>query len=115
MKTGAKLFEGRQNLKKYCTKPGPGTQFIRTIDSCEIKNNDLLTASFFPETTYALHVKSAGFLRYQVRLMMGQLFALGRGDISLQDIKDSLNPKDEDTLRYIAPGSGLLLYESVLD
>lgn len=112
MQEGAELFEGTHNLRKYCTKPSPNTNFIRTISFCKILPNDLFSANFFPEKTYALHIKSEGFMRYQVRLIMGQLLALGRGELSLKQIKNSLDPKDEDTLRYIAPGSGLILYQS---
>ena len=115
MKTGAKLFEGEHNFKKYCTKPAPGTRFIRTIDQCEIKINNLYSANFFPKTTYALHVKSQGFLRYQVRLIMGQLLALGKGEITLNELKSTLTPVDDNTLRYIAPGSGLILQESKIN
>ena len=113
MQDAAKLFEGNHNFKKYCTKPNPNTNFIREIDWCEIKINDLYTANFFPDTTYALHIKSSGFMRYQIRLIMGQLLALGKGELSIEDIQDSLDPHDDLSLRHIAPGSGLILHDSV--
>jgi tRNA pseudouridine38-40 synthase len=40
---------------------------------------------------------------------MGQLFRLGRGEIGLEDIRQSLENPDEDTFDYIAPASGLML------
>ncbi len=40
---------------------------------------------------------------------MGQLLSLGRGEISLDDIKESLKGNDNDPLRHIAPSSGLIL------
>ena len=48
MKKGAKLFEGEHYFHKYCTKPSEHTIFKRVIDSCEIVENNILTASFFP-------------------------------------------------------------------
>ncbi len=40
---------------------------------------------------------------------MGQLLCLGRGDISLDDINESLIGKNTSPLREIAPASGLIL------
>ncbi len=109
MMTAAKLFQGKHNFRNYTSKPGENTQFIRILEQCEIKTNDLYSANFFPEISYALHVKSTGFMRYQVRLIMGQLLALGKGELTLDDIKDSLDSNKTINLRHIAPGSGLIL------
>ena len=110
MKVGAKLFEGRHNFRNYCTKPTPQTQVERVLDLCEITENKAISASFFPKETYLLKVRSAGFLRNQIRLMMGTLVQLGRREISLQDIEDSLKPENQILIDYIAPGSGLMLH-----
>lgn len=112
MKKGAKLFQGVHYFHKYCTKPSEKTIFKRTIDYCEIEENTILTASFFPEQSYVLKVRGKGFLRYQIRLMMATLFELGKGNLSLQYIKDSLKAdNDKQFMRHIAPGSGLQLYK----
>ena len=111
MKEGALLFQGEHNFRQYCTKPGPGTNFNREILLSCIKDNDQFTASFFPEKSYAYHIASKGFLRYQVRLIMGQLLSLGRGEINLDDISESLKGDDSRPLRHIAPASGLILKE----
>ena len=52
-----------------------------------------------------------GFGRHQIRLMMGALIKLGRGEIDLEYIKDSLKPESEFVMDYIAPASGLILYK----
>ena len=112
MKSGAKLFKGDHYFHKYCTKPSANTIFNRKIDSCEIIENDVLTSNFFPETSYVLKVRGKGFLRYQIRLMMATLFELGRENITLQFIEDSLKEdNDQKSLRNVAPGSGLQLYD----
>mgnify|MGYP001156776891 FL=1 len=111
MSKGALLFEGEHYFHKYCTKPSASTIFKRTIDSCKLVENDLLTASFFPDKSYILKVKGKGFLRYQIRLMMATLFELGKGTLSLSCIENSLKEdNDRDFLRNIAPASGLQLY-----
>jgi len=109
MKKGAQLFLGLHDFKRYCTKPGAGTQFKREIVASEIEENRAFSASFFPERSYAYRIQSRGFLRNQVRLMMGQLLSLGRGEIGLKDIRETLRGQDSSPLRHIAPASGLVL------
>lgn len=112
MQLGAKLFEGTHYFHKYCTKPSVKTHFKRRIDSCEIVENGILTANFFPEKSYVLKVRGKGFLRYQIRLMMATLFELGRENLSLDFIKASLQEdNDRQSFRNVAPGSGLQLYD----
>jgi tRNA pseudouridine38-40 synthase len=109
MKEGARLFEGKHNFVRYCTKPTPNTNFEREILTSRIEENTVYTANFFPEKSYVLHLHSRGFMRYQVRLIMGQLIELGKHNITLQDIEESLTGKDKSPLDQIAPGSGLIL------
>ena len=109
---GAKLFEGEHYFHKYCTKPSEHTTFKRRIDFCKIVENTTYTANFFPKKNYVLKVKGAGFLRYQIRLMMGALLQLGRGEVTLENIKTSLlEDNDRRPLKIIAPSSGLQLYD----
>ncbi|TXD51417.1 MULTISPECIES: tRNA pseudouridine(38-40) synthase TruA [unclassified Polaribacter] len=108
----ARLFTGEHYFHKYCTKPSADTIFKRTIDSCEIVENDILTANFFPEKSYVLKVRGSGFLRYQIRLMMATLFEVGKGDLDLQFMEASLKEdNDKMFLRNIAPSSGLQLFD----
>jgi tRNA pseudouridine38-40 synthase len=43
--------------------------------------------------------------------MMGALIKLGRGDIDLNYIKESLNANSTYVMDYIAPASGLILHK----
>ena len=111
MRQGAKLFEGEHFFHKYCTEPSAKTIFKRTIDCCEIVENDIYTANFFPKQSYCLRVKGSGFLRYQIRLMMAVLFQLGKAEVDLKFIEQSLlEDNDRKPLRTIAPSSGLQVY-----
>ena len=111
MKVGAKLFEGKNNYKTYCYKPSNEGVYNREIIRCELVENTLYTASFFPEKSYVLKVIGKGFGRHQIRLMMGALIKLGRGDIDLDYIKNSLKPESDYVMDYIAPASGLILHK----
>jgi tRNA pseudouridine38-40 synthase len=111
IKKGANLFQGEHYFHKYCTKPSANTIFKRVIDSCEIVQNTEFTASFFPDESYVLKIKGKGFLRYQIRLIMGTLFELGKGNLDLDFIKKSLKKdNDQKYLRHNAFSSGLQLY-----
>ena len=109
MTEGARLFEGAHYFGAYCKKPNENTQLNRTVIRSEITDNSLYTASFFPARTYAYQVSASGFLRNQIRIMMGQLFRLGKGEISLSDLENSIKPGYSEHLSYIAPASGLML------
>lgn len=109
MKEGARLFQGRHNFKKYCTKPSPKTIFEREVEKSFIEENHLIKASFFPAKSWVYHIHAKGFLRNQIRMMMGQLLRLGRREIHLADIQKSLLHPDDTLLEYIAPPSGLIL------
>ncbi len=113
MKQGARLFEGDHNFRQYCTKPGPDTCFQREILTSRIQENTSFSSNFFPERSYAYKVSSKGFMRHQVRLMMGQLIRLGKGEIDLAAIEKSLTGADTSPLKSIAPASGLILNKIV--
>lgn len=110
MKKGAELFKGIHNFKNYCTKPSEKTKLVREILECKIEENTEFTASFFPDKSYVLIIRSEGFLRNQIRLIMGALFELGKGKCSLEFIKQTLSTNNHiEDLRTIAPASGLHL------
>lgn len=109
MQEAAKLFVGEHDFSCYTARLQENAQVIRTVARCEIVTNTLLKANFFPKESYALIVQGEGFMRYQIRMMMGALFQLGKGELSLETISASLKPNATVLLTTVAPGSGLLL------
>ena len=109
MKKGAKLFQGEHYLKTYCYKPSDNGIYNREILTCEIIENTIYSANFFPKKSYLLRVRGKGFMRNQIRLMMGTLIDLGKGKLTLNDIEKSLEPENTIKMQYIAPASGLIL------
>jgi tRNA pseudouridine38-40 synthase len=114
MQKAAALFEGQHNFKEYCYRPNDGKVFEREIIKSEIVENTFLTANFFPKNSFAYIVKGTGFLHHQIRLMMGTLIKVGRGELELQDITSSLHGKGSQPIGFIAPSSGLHLYKNEL-
>jgi len=115
MKKAAVLFVGTHDYKSYTVRHKKNAKFKRSIISCALELNTELTASFFPEKSYVLKVSGKGFMRYQIRMMMGALIKLGRGELNLEDIKASLYEDSRLTLNYVAPGSGLILHRTSLN
>ncbi len=109
MKEGASLFQGIHNFKKYCTKPSDKTVFEREVEVSLIEENRIFEANFFPEQSWVYHIHSKGFMRNQIRLIMGQLIRLGKGEITLEDIRHTLEEPDDIPFDYIASPSGLIL------
>lgn len=111
MKKGAALFIGSHDFSIYTAELKPNTKTVRHIEFCNIEVNTLLKANFFPETSYLLKIRGEGFIRYQIRMIMGALIQLGKSELTLDQIRDSLKPNSSLQLKTIAPGSGLLLHQ----
>ncbi|WP_186756771.1 tRNA pseudouridine synthase A [Echinicola salinicaeni] len=117
MNEGAKLFEGENDFRNFCTKPKPETQFKRFIDLAVIDEISGTDASWeLAEPNFCFRVRGKGFLRNQVRLMMGALYDLGKGKLELKDLEDALNGKLEiGPLSRKALPTGLVLYDVVYE
>ncbi|MGB3146062.1 MAG: tRNA pseudouridine(38-40) synthase TruA [Maribacter sp.] len=109
MKKAASLFEGQHDFSVYTAELKEHTKRIRIIKTCVIEENTLLTANFFPDLSYILRVSGEGFMRYQIRMIMGALVQVGKSELTLAQIAESLEPNSKMELKTIAPGSGLHL------
>lgn len=109
MKEAAAFFDGTHDFRNYAYKHKPETQTVGTINCAEIVINDLYTANFFPEVSYVFRVSGKGFKRHQIRLMMGVLFDIGQGKMTLEQLSESLDGSKPMKLERIAQASGLLL------
>lgn len=112
MQKAAKIFEGAHNFKNYCYRANENKQFERVVDFCEVKVNDILSASFFPEISYVFIVKGKGFMRHQVRMMIAAIVMVGSGQISLDQLAESLKGEEINFKIFVAPSSGLQLYKT---
>ena len=101
MKKGAELYLGEHDFTSFNTsslKDYPNQ--VRDIKEFKItKKKDLII----------IRVTSSGFLRNMVRIMVGTLIDLGRGNKTLDDIKDMLEHPNKTTRRFNADPHGLYL------
>lgn len=111
MREAAPLFEGTHTFESFCSRPGGKASFKRSVGLSKIEINTYQSAPHMPENTYAYIVRSNGFLRYQVRMMVGALVMLGRGELHETDIIKALNGEAQLAITTVAPASGLVLKE----
>lgn len=104
MKIGAQTFKGEHNLASYCYPFNVDVNKVRVITSCSIAETNEVGKFLFI-------VVSSGFMRYQVRYMIGTLFELGKGNITLQELESSLLPDSNLDIAMKAPASGLRLHK----
>lgn len=111
MQKAVQAFIGTHNFKRFACKPNENTNLEREILTASIEKNTTLIGSFTPKNSYVFKISAKGFLRYQVRLMMGALIQVGKKEWSIEDLKNALINYEEEPISYNAPSSGLTLYK----
>ena len=100
MKDAIKVFIGTHDFRAFVTDNKEKENCIRTITSATIEeDNNKLIITF----------KGDGFLRYQIRNMVGILIRVGENKISTKDVETILESKDRTTSGKTAPAVGLYL------
>ena len=98
-----KYLEGTHDFKSFSKTDDEKEDYTRTIVQTnlirDLKNVNKITVSFL----------GTGFLRYQVRNMIGTLIEIGEGKRKSEDIIDILNQKDRRKAGKTAAPEGLYL------
>ena len=100
MKDAIKVFLGEHDFRAFVTDNKEKLNCVRTITKAEIEENDNKLKITFEGT---------GFLRYQVRNMVGILIKVGENKISTEDVEKILLSKDRTKSGKTAPANGLYL------
>ena len=104
MKQGLKYFEGEHDFRAFVTDNKEKENCIRTITETNIKlEGKILSITF----------KGTGFLRYQVRNMVGILIRVGEGKLDPKEIPRILESKDRTKAGKTAPAEGLYLVDVI--
>lgn len=100
---GSKLLEGRHDFKSFQASGGEEKETtVRTINHIEIESKD---------DFITIAVTGDGFLYNMVRIIVGTLVELGKGNILPSQITDILEAKDRQLAGPTAPAQGLYLAE----
>lgn len=106
MKEACAMLIGEHNFMSFCT-PGPKpARPFRNILNCSIEKTNFLTLE---NDIYFLKIQGTGFLRYMVRFLMGAIWDIGLGKLSIEDFELSLKSGEKHGLRTKAPSKGLNL------
>ena len=103
MNEAIKLFIGTHDFKGFASAQiDKRKDTVKTIFDAKINNLDNYLEFIFIGT---------GFLKYQVRRMMGLLIEIGRGKETKEKILEVFDKKDPKISHKIAEGKGLFLYK----
>lgn len=100
MKEAIKYLKGTHDFTTFTSAEDKRENKIRTITKASInKKGNIITISF----------ESKGFLKYQVRNMVGLLIKIGEEKIKSSDIPNMFDKKDRTKGSICAPAEGLTL------
>ena len=105
LKEALKLFEGEHNYQDFTSKEEDEGNFIRTIYSIEVnQDKDLIKIRF----------EGNGFMRYQIRNMVGAAIAVANKKEDISFINSHLDSnKKREIIAYKAPAVGLYLVDVI--
>ena len=102
MKEAIKYFEGTHDFTSFVSSEDIREDKVRTIYKTNIKRKkDIVEISFIGN----------GFMKYQVRNMVGILIRVGENKLSPEKIKEILESKDRTKSGKTAPSEGLYLVD----
>ena len=99
MKSESASFLGKHNLNAFRSAHCQSKNSIKTIDSIAIRNKD---------EQIIFEVSAKSFLHSQVRIMIGTLVDIAKGNIN-KTILDIINSKQREIAGQTAPAHGLYL------
>ena len=103
-KTIINLFVGKHNFQNFTSKEEDEDNFIRTINSIDFKqDNNFIT----------IILNGDGFMRYEIRYIIGASIAYAKGQIDKEYIIERLdkNSSKRNIISYKAEPKGLFLQE----
>ena len=102
MADAIRVFMGTHDFRAFVTESKEKENCVRTIFRASIERKcDKIEITF----------KGDGFLRYQIRNMVGMLIQVGENKISTEDVERYLENKDRTTGGKTAPAEGLYLID----
>ncbi len=106
MRKAIQYFEGEHDFRAFVTENNVKENCVRTIYQASIiRKKDILDIKFV----------GSGFLRYQVRNMVGALLKVGTGKIEPYEVKMILDSKERGKNGATAKACGLYLAKTTLE
>ncbi len=108
MRQACKILVGEHDFTNFYCEGTDVSSHVRTIFSCDIVEIPQGKFGMLP-AHYAFEISGNGFLKQMVRLLMGALWNIGRGKISIEEFRSALGPTKVQRLGPVAPPSGLYM------
>ena len=104
MREAAKIFVGKHNFQNFTSKEEDEQKFSRNIRDISINTgkNDI-----------EISLTGDGFMRYMVRMIVGNLIQVGLGKLTAKDIQEVLENPVRKPSSFKAPAYGLYLKEVI--
>jgi len=108
MREACKILIGKHDFTNFYCEGTEVSSYIREIFECEIIEVPQGQWTMLP-AHYVFRIVGSGFLKQMVRLLMGAVWNVGRGKISLETFKSSLSSVKMERLGAVAPPQGLYM------
>lgn len=107
MREACKILVGEHDFTNFYCEGTDVSSNVRTIFECEIL--EIPQTDWMLPSHYVFRIVGSGFLKQMVRLLMGAIWNVGRGKITLEELKNSLGPTRVQRLGPTAPPNGLYM------
>lgn len=102
MEEASKVFIGEHNFQNFTSKEEDDNNFVRNISKIAISED---------EKFINIELTGNGFMRYMVRMIVGNLIQVGLGKLTKEEIEKNLNSNIRKPSSFKAPSEGLYLKE----
>lgn len=102
MKSAATYLQGKHDFHSFCSNPKMKKSTIRVVDKIEIEHRN-------GYLYFTVH--GTGFLQNMVRILVGTLLEVGKGNMTPEQIPEIMEAKDRRLAGPTAPACGLCLME----
>lgn len=107
MREACKVLIGTHDFTNFYCEGTEVSSHVREIFECEIL--EVNGEEWMLPSHYVFRIVGNGFLKQMVRLLMGAVWNVGRGKISLEEFKAALSPIKVPRLGPVAPPHGLYM------
>lgn len=106
MEEASKVFVGEHNFQNFTSKEEDDNNFVRNISKIAFSED---------EKFINIELTGNGFMRYMVRMIIGNLVQVGLGKLTKEEIEKDLTSNLRKPSSYKAPAEGLYLKEVIYD
>lgn len=108
MRMACKILVGEHDFTNFFCEGTDVASTVRTIFSCDIVEIPQGEWEMLP-AHFVFRISGNGFLKQMVRLLVGAVWNVGRGKISLEEFQSALGPTKVQRLGPVAPPNGLYM------